>query len=117
MLFLLVESRISEGIFRVWLRNPIVILNGDTSNNVHTEKLKKLLLFYKTKIEERIRFVKTDFAPIVRYNERKEKRSRSSYATATDLFSGGVEKGNNFDNCIFCEKCHESKEYCHAKRD
>ncbi|GFS57968.1 zinc finger CCHC domain-containing protein 13 [Trichonephila inaurata madagascariensis] len=65
--------------------------------------------------EERIRLAKTDFAPKVRYNERKEKISRSSYATTTNLFSG-LEKMKKLDNCIFCEKRHESKECYHTKK-
>ncbi|GFU69503.1 uncharacterized protein TNCV_1350631 [Trichonephila clavipes] len=116
--YYVLESCVPEDIFRVWLHNPIVIPNGDSSNNVYTEKLKKLLLFFfKTEIkgEERIRLAKTDFAPKVRYNERKEKISRS-YATATDLFSGGVEKMKKLDNCVFCDKCHESKKCYHAKK-
>ncbi|GFT59125.1 DUF1758 domain-containing protein [Trichonephila clavipes] len=114
--YYVLESCILEDIFRVWLRNPIVIPNGDSSKNVYRREIKKII-FFKTEIEgeERIRLAKTDFAPKVRYNERKEKISRS-YATATDLFSGGVEKMKKMDNCIFCDKRHESKECYHAKK-
>ncbi|GFR18229.1 transposon Tf2-6 polyprotein [Trichonephila clavata] len=81
-------------------------------------EVERFAAFLKIEIEgeERIRLAKTDFAPKVRYDERKEKISRSSYATTTVLFSGGVEREKTIAMCIFCEKRHESKECYHAKK-
>ncbi|GFW78125.1 hypothetical protein TNCV_135951 [Trichonephila clavipes] len=74
MLYPLVESCTPEDIFRVWLRNPIVISNGDTSNNVYTEKRKHFLLFLKTEIEEEIiRLVKIEFVPKLGYQSKVRK--------------------------------------------
>lgn len=111
ILYPMVESTLSEEVFKAWERYRHQNLTGDENKKSETQ-LQELMKFLKNEVEgsERLRLARTSFSSTNATSKSERTRPRHQIPTAASLITT-EEKGQI---CIFCGGRHLSEACCKA---
>ncbi|UYV72770.1 hypothetical protein LAZ67_10000641 [Cordylochernes scorpioides] len=118
ILYLMVESALSEDIFVAWERTRHHYKpDEDGKHNSSEALLEKLMEFLKHEVEgsERMRLARQPFSSSYpsQFNRDKPPKPKTSVATASSLVVADG-KSNNAYKCVFCDGKHLSEQCCKA---
>ncbi|XP_035231961.1 uncharacterized protein LOC118203787 [Stegodyphus dumicola] len=118
-LYSMVESCLSEEVLRAWLRSPLF---GEIKESQNISRLTNLMKFLRCEVEgeERLQLMRSGFEILGqkdKYSNKSKRELKSKFKskqlTNVPTAAGFLTTKDN--NCIFCDKLHDSKDCFEAR--